>query len=182
MKLASLAPATLTSRLIACSQLACVVLFGALLFVPWQATSPVLGAAFALACGVFAIASVSIARGSRGLVRLVFGAFALLALLIGIGELWLLGSPFSTVLSGLQEVSRLELAVAMAALNGLLALYGNYALYAERRAAEELQMRVSAEQGAQSHARATRGGADAGARRRAARAPPHVVARTADHN
>src|SRR5665647_1845436 len=146
MKLASLALATLTSRLIACSQLACVVLFGALLFVPWQATSPVLGAAFTLACAAFAIASVSIARGARGLVRLVFGAFALLAMLIGIGELWLLVSPFSTVLPGLQEVSSLELAVAIAALNGLLALYGNSALSAERLAAEELQMRVSAEQ------------------------------------
>ena len=59
MKLASLAPATLTSRLIACSQLACVVLFGALLFIPWQATSPVLGATFILACAAFVIASLS---------------------------------------------------------------------------------------------------------------------------
>ncbi|MEO8621500.1 MAG: ATP-binding protein [bacterium] len=146
MKLASLASATLTSRLIACSQLACVVLFGALLFVPWQATSPVLGATFILACAAFATASLSIARGPRGLVRLVFGAFALLATLIGIGEAWLLVWPFSPVLPGLQELSSLELAVAVAALNGLLALYGSYALSAERLAAEELQIRVSAEQ------------------------------------
>ena len=146
MKLASLAPATLTSRLIACSQLACVVLFGTLLFVPLQATSAARGAAVSLACAAFAIASISIARGARDIVRFVFGAFALLALLIGVGELWLLASPFSPMLPGLQEVSSLELAVAMAALNGLLALYGNYALSAERLAAEELQMRVSAEQ------------------------------------
>ena len=146
MKLASLAPATLTSRLIACSQLACVVLFGALLLAPWQATSPAPGAAFILACAAFAIASVSIARGARDLVRMVFGAFALLALLVGIGEAWLLMAPVSPVLRGLQELSSLELAVAMAALNGLLALYGSYALSAERLAAEGLQMRVSAEQ------------------------------------
>ena len=146
MKLASLAPVTLTFRLIACSQLACVVLFGALLFVPWHATSPVLGAAFILACAAFAIASVSIATASHGLVRLVFGAFALLAMLGGVGQLWLLVAPASPVLSSLQEVSRLELAVAMAALNGLLALYGNFALSAERLAAEDLQLRVSAEQ------------------------------------
>lgn len=146
MKLASLAPVTLTSRLIACSHLGCVVLFGALLFVPWQATSPVLCTAFTLACAAFAIASISIARGARGLVRLVFGTSALLVMLIGIGELWLLVSPFSTVLPGLREMSSLELAVAMAALNGLLALYGNHALSAEGLAVEELQMRVSADQ------------------------------------
>ena len=146
MKLASVAPATLTSRFIASSQLACVALFGALLLSPWQATSPALGAALILACAAFAVASVSIARGARGLVRVVFGAFALLTLLIGIGEVWLLVTPFSPALPGLQELSSLELAVAMAALNGLLALYGSYALSAERRAAEDLQVRVSAEQ------------------------------------
>ena len=146
MKLASLAPATLTSRLIACSQLACVVLFGALLFVPSKVSSPAVSAAFILACTGFAIAAVSIARGARGLVRLVFASFALLALLLGVGEISVLASPSSPVLPGLQELTSLELAVAMAMLNGLLALYGSYALSAERLAAEELQMRVSAEQ------------------------------------
>ncbi|MES2177422.1 MAG: ATP-binding protein [Gemmatimonadota bacterium] len=146
MRTASLAPATLISRLIACSQLACVVLFGVLLLGPWQATAPPLGAAFVLACVAFAIASGVIVWSSRGIVRVVFGSFALLATLLGVGELWLLLSPASTVLLGLQEASSLELAVAMAALNGLLALYGSFALSQERVAAENLQVRISAEQ------------------------------------
>jgi two-component system NtrC family sensor kinase len=48
------APASLTFRLIALSQLACVVLFGVLLLRPRQATTPILGAAFVLACAAFA--------------------------------------------------------------------------------------------------------------------------------
>ena len=146
MKQASVAAATLISRLIACSQLACVVLFGALLFVPWKATAPIVGATFVLACAAFAIASVSIARAAHGLVRLVFGAFASLAMVVGLGETWLLIAPHTPILPGLQDLSSLELAVAMATLNGLLALYGSYALSAERLAAGELQMRVSSEQ------------------------------------
>ena len=77
-------PASLTSRLIALSQLTCVVLFGVLLLRPWQATSPVLGAALMLACAAFGAAALSIARPSRGLVRVVFGAFALLAFGLGV--------------------------------------------------------------------------------------------------
>ncbi len=146
MKLASLAPATRTARWVACSQLACVVLFGVLLLSPWQATSPALGTALTLACVAFAIASISIASGARGLVRTVFAAFALLALLLGFGELSLLLRPASAILPALQELSSLELAVAMAALNGLLSLYGSYALSAERLSAEVLQQRVFAEQ------------------------------------
>ena len=146
MKSASLAPATLTSRLIACSQLSCVVLFGVLLLRPGLATSPALGAAFILACTVFAIAAVSIARGAHGLVRLVFSAFALLSVGMVIGELISRVAPSAIAMQALQEASRLELAVVMAALNGLLALYGNYALGAERVAAEELQLRISSEQ------------------------------------
>ena len=146
MKVASLAPATLTSRLIASSQLACVVLFGVLLLRSWQATAPAVGAAFLLACAAFAIAAISVARGAHGFVRVVFGVFALLAISLGIGEVWLLVAPTVTGLQGLREASSLELAVAMAALNGLLALYGSFALTAERLAAEALQRRVSAEQ------------------------------------
>jgi two-component system, NtrC family, sensor kinase len=140
------APASVTSRLIALSQLACVVLFAVLLLRPWQATAPALGAAFVLACAAFAVAALSIALPARGLERSVFGAFALLAIALGLGELWLVASPATTLLQGLREATSLELAVAMAALNGLLVLYGNYALVAERRAAEQLQHRMSAEQ------------------------------------
>ena len=142
------APSTLTSRLIAGSQLACVVLFGVLLLRPWQATSPVLGAVFTLACAAFAMAAISIARSARGLVRGVFGAFALLALLLGFEEIALLVMPGRSVMPGLLEASSLELAVALAALNGLLALYGNYALSEERLHAEDLEHRMTAEQAA----------------------------------
>ncbi|CAN5749153.1 response regulator [soil metagenome] len=146
MILASLTSATRTSRLIACSQLACVVLFGSLLLAPWRALSPTLGATFILASMAFAVAAVSIARGAAGLVRLVFVAFALLATLAGLGEAWLLFVPSSPRFIALQELSSLELAVAMAALNGLLALYGSYVFSAQRATSEELQSRVSAEQ------------------------------------
>ncbi len=146
MTLASLTSVTLTSRSIACSQLACVVLFGALLFAPWQATSPAQGALLILACAAFAIAALSIARGAHGIVLVVFGAFAALAILIGFDELWMLVAPAPTVSSALQNVSSLELAVAIAALNALLAVYGSYALSAERLAAEALERRVTAEQ------------------------------------
>ena len=146
MILASLTSATRTSRLIACSQLACVVLFGSLLLAPWRALSPTLGATFILASMAFALAAVSIARGTAGLVRLVFVAFALLATLAGFGEAWLLFVPTSPRFIALHELSSLELAVAMAALNGLLALYGSSVLSVQRTTAEELQSRVSAEQ------------------------------------
>ncbi|MDQ2667634.1 MAG: ATP-binding protein [Gemmatimonadota bacterium] len=143
MKLTSV---TLTSRSIACSQLACVVLFGALLFAPWQATSPAQGALLIFACTAFAIAALSIARGAHGIVLVVFGAFAALAILIGVDELWMLVSPTPVFSSALQKVSSLELAVAIAALNALLAVYGSYALSAERLAAEALERHVTAEQ------------------------------------
>ncbi|MFL5605806.1 MAG: ATP-binding protein, partial [Gemmatimonadaceae bacterium] len=139
-------PGTVTSRLIAVSQLACVVLFGVLLLRPRQATAPVLGAAFVAACVAFAAAAVSIALPARRLERAVFGAFALLAIALGIGEVWLIASPGRALVHGLRDATSLELAIAIAALNGLLALYGNYALAAERGAAEQLQERMSAEQ------------------------------------
>ncbi|MDB4917421.1 MAG: sensor protein, partial [Gemmatimonadetes bacterium] len=146
MKLASLTPVTLTSRLIACSQLACVVLFGTLLFAPWQATSPILGTALILSCTAFAIAALSIARVAHGVVQMVFGAFAALAMLIGFDELWMLVAPAPAISSALQNVTSLELAVAIAALNALLAVYGSYSLSAERLAAENLERLVDAEQ------------------------------------
>jgi two-component system NtrC family sensor kinase len=146
VSVAPAAPASVTSRLIAISQLACVVLFGVLLLRPWQATAPMLGAAFIGACAAFAAAALSIALPARRLERAVFGAFALLAIGLGIGEIWLIASPATTLVQGLREATSLELAVAMAALNGLLLLYGNYALVAERRVAELLQQRMSAEQ------------------------------------
>ena len=104
------------------------------------------GSALILACGAFAIAAVSIGSAAHGLVRVVFGAFATLAVGLGVGEVWLLMTPYSVAMESLQEATSLELAVAMSALNGLLALYGSYALSAERVAAGELETRITAEQ------------------------------------
>ena len=142
----SAAPRTVNSRLIALSQLACVALFGALLVQPWRASSPVLGTVFIVACATFAAAAISVARTTAGSLRVVFGAFAVLALSIAIGELAIIVLPGAMVMGGLQEASSLELAVAIAGLNGLLVVYGTYALAIERRAGEVLQHRVSAEQ------------------------------------
>lgn len=138
-------PRPLVSRLIACSQLTCVVLFGVLLLRPWQASVPALGAAFILACVAFAIAAIAIARTAGGWVRVVFGGFATLAAALAVSEVWLLVFPLSTQPLGLQEATSLELVISMAALNALLALYGTYALAAERVAAEALESSVAAE-------------------------------------
>ena len=146
MKVVSPDTVTLTSRLMASSQLACVILFGALLFAPWQATSPGLGATLILACVAFAVAALSIARGAHGIVQVAFGAFAALAMLIGGDELWILLAPAPMISSALHNVTSLELAVATAALNALLAVYGSYTLSVERLSAEALEQRVDAEQ------------------------------------
>jgi two-component system NtrC family sensor kinase len=140
------APGSLNSRLIALSQLACVVLFGVLLVRPWQATDPALGVIFIFACAAFSGAAASVARTTRGLLRAVLAAFALLALLAGVGELTIVLVPGSATLPALRDASSLELAVAVAAINVLLVLYGMYALALERRAGAELQHQVSAEQ------------------------------------
>jgi two-component system NtrC family sensor kinase len=142
----SAAPRSLDSRLIALSQLACVVLFGALLIQPWRASSPALGAVFIFGCATFAASAISIARTAGGSLRIVFGAFAVLAICVGFGELAIILVPDSTAMGGLRDASSLELAVAIAALNALLVLYGTYALATERRAGEALQHRVTAEQ------------------------------------
>jgi hypothetical protein len=142
----SAAPRSVNSRLIALSQLACVALFGALLVQPWRASSPALGTVFIIACATFAAAAISVARTTAGSLRVVFGAFAVLALSIAIGELGIIVLPGGMMMGGLQEASSLELAVAISGLNGLLVVYGTYALAIERRTGEALQHRVSAEQ------------------------------------
>ena len=140
------APHSLNSRLIALSQLACVALFAALLAQPWHSSSVVIGALYIVACATFATAAISIAHATHGSLRVVFGAFAVLALGVGMGELALIVLPGTTALGELREATSLELAVAIAALNGLLVLYGTYALALERRAGEALQHQMSADQ------------------------------------
>ena len=146
MTRAGVVPDSLNSRLIAASQLGCVVLFGVLLVRPWDATEVPLGLAFTLAMSLFGTAALSIARATRGVVRWVFAAFAALALGLAAGELWILAMPGTHVLLGLQVAESLELAIAVSALNALLALYGNLALGVQRRDARRLQDRITAEQ------------------------------------
>ena len=107
----SAAPRSFNSRLIALSQLACVALFGALLVEPWQASSPVLGTVFIVACATFAASAISVARTTAGSLRIVFGAFAVLALSIAVGELGIIFIPGSMAMGGLREATSLELAV-----------------------------------------------------------------------
>ena len=140
------APHSLNSRLIALSQLAGALLFGALLLEPWRATNPALGTIFIIVCAAFAAAAVSVARAIAGPLRPVFGALAVLSLSAGIGELAVLAVPGTTPIAGLHEATSLELAVAVAALNGLLVLYATYAIAVERRAGELLIQQMLAEQ------------------------------------
>ncbi|HEU4722441.1 MAG TPA: GAF domain-containing protein, partial [Gemmatimonadaceae bacterium] len=140
------APRGLNSRLIALSQLACVALFGALLVEPWRATNPVLGAIFIFACAAFAASAISVARIAAAPLHIVFAALAVLAIGAGLGELAVILVPSTTALGGLQRATSLELAVAIAALNGLLVLYGTYALALARRAGEALRHQMTAEQ------------------------------------
>jgi len=140
------APHSLNSRLIALSQLAGALFFGALLLEPWRATNPALGAIFMVVCAAFAAAAISVARATAGPLRPVFGALAVLSLSAGIGELAVIAIPGTTPIAGLHEATSLELAVAVAALNGLLVLYATYAIAVERRAGELLQQQMSAEQ------------------------------------
>ncbi|PYP77167.1 MAG: hypothetical protein DMD35_16095 [Gemmatimonadetes bacterium] len=58
----SVAPRSLYSRLIALSQIACVVLFGVLVLQPWRASSLVLGGVFLLVCATFAASALTIER------------------------------------------------------------------------------------------------------------------------
>ncbi len=139
-------PAAMMSRLIALSHLACAVLFGVLLLRPWQATATALAVTFVVACLAFAAAALAIARSTRRIERIVLATFAGLALSLAAGELWLIVSPATTWLHGLRDATSLGLAIVIAALNGLLMLYGNYALTVERRTAERLHYRLTAEQ------------------------------------
>ncbi len=147
MTIAQHGSAGLTPRLIAISQLACVVLFGVLLLMPFGAGAPGVTATFALACLAFAVASIQVARSSAATVRAVFAGLAALSLALALGELWLLASfPVTRAVQGLQDASSLELAVVVAAFNGLLALYGNDALAKDRGTAVALQEQLSVDE------------------------------------
>jgi two-component system NtrC family sensor kinase len=136
---------SVNARLIAISQLACVVLFGVLLIQPSRATSPAIGTAFVLACAAFTACAISVARSTDGLLRAVFVGLTLLAFSAGFGELLVLTSIAGDGLAGLRDATSLELAVTIAALNGLLVLYAIYALAVERRLGAALEHQMSAQ-------------------------------------
>lgn len=66
MRLVPAVPASRTSRLITSTHLALVVLFGALLFWPWRGAPTIVGPAYILACGLFAIAAATALLGLFG--------------------------------------------------------------------------------------------------------------------
>jgi two-component system NtrC family sensor kinase len=146
MMLSPDAPRSLNSRLIALSQLACVVLFGVLLVRPWRAADTPLGTAFVFACISFSGASLAVARTTRGILRILFSVFSLLALLAALGELTIVLTPRGGAVPALRDATSLELAIGVAAINVLLVLYGMFVLAVERQAGAALQDQMSAEQ------------------------------------
>src|ERR671933_972289 len=123
------------NRLIAVSHLSCVVTFGVLLFKPWHEAGRLVEAAIAVCFGTFCAAAIAIAAQARGLHRAVFGAFGALALLVSAAEAVHLVLPHSLTRPTIHAASDFELAVLVAALNVLLALYAVY--YAALQRSEE---------------------------------------------
>src|SRR5919199_269766 len=133
------------NRLIAISHLACVVTFGVLLFKPWHEAGRLVEAAIAVCFGTFCAAAIAIAAQARGLHRAVFGAFGALALLVSAAEAVHLVLPRSITRPTIHAASDFELAVSVAVLNVLLALYAVYYAALQRRENEQLSQTVTAE-------------------------------------
>jgi two-component system NtrC family sensor kinase len=132
------------SKLVALSHLACVVTFGVLLFEPWHEAGRVVEAAIIVCFGAFCAAAIAIAAQARGVHRLVFGAFGALASLVAATEGAHLVFPHVFTKAMAHSASDFELAVIVAVMNVLLALYAVYYAALQRRAAAELARTVSA--------------------------------------
>lgn len=132
------------SKLVALSHLACVATFGVLLFTPWQSAGGLVEAAIVVCFGAFCAAALAIARQARGVHRLVFGAFGALAFLVALAEGTHLLFPRAVMRATVHAASDFELAVIVAVLNVLLALYAVYYAALQRRAVEELSRTVTA--------------------------------------
>src|SRR3712207_2780808 len=131
-------------RAVAVSHLACVATFGVLLFEPWHAAGRLVEGAIVVCFGAFCVAALSIAAQARGVHRLVFGAFGVLALLVAVAEGAHLLFPRAITRATVHAATDFELAVIVAVLNVLLALYAIYYGAIQRRAVEELARSVSA--------------------------------------
>jgi len=97
------------------------------------------------ACAAFTASTISVASSARGLLRILFAALSALAFAAAFGELLVLTGIGGAGLAGLRDASSLELAVTIAALNGLLVLYAIYALAVERRLGAALEHQISRE-------------------------------------
>jgi two-component system NtrC family sensor kinase len=137
-------PSADPSKLVAFSHLACVATFGLLLFEPWHAAGRLLEGAIVLCFGAFCAAALAIAAQARGVHRLVFGSFGALACLVAVAEGAHLLFPRAVTRATVHAASDFELAVIVAALNVLLALYAVYYAALQRRAVEELSRTVTA--------------------------------------
>src|SRR5918997_1011039 len=122
-----------TDRAVALSHLACVATFGALLFEPWHAAGRLVEGAIVVCFGAFCAAALSIAAQARGVHRLVFGAFGVLACLVAAAEGAHLLFPRAITRATVHAASDFELAVIVAVLNVLLALYAIYYAAFQRR-------------------------------------------------
>jgi two-component system NtrC family sensor kinase len=132
------------TKLVALSHFACVTTFGLLLFEPWHAAGRLVEAMIVVCFGTFCAAALVIAAQARGIHRLVFGSFGALALLVAAAEGAHLLFPRSVTRATVHAASDLELAVIVAVLNVLLALYAVYYSALQRRAVEELSRTVTA--------------------------------------
>jgi two-component system NtrC family sensor kinase len=132
------------NKLVALSHLACVATFGLLLFKPWHVAGRVVEGAIVVCFGAFCAAALAIAAQARGVHRLVFGAFGVLSFLVAAAEGAHLFFPHVVTRASVHAATDFELAVIVAALNVLLALYAVYYAALQRRAVEELARTVSA--------------------------------------
>jgi two-component system NtrC family sensor kinase len=132
------------NRLVALSHLACVATFGMLLFKPWHAAGRLVEGAIVVCFGAFCAAALAIAAQARGVHRLVFGAFGALAFLVAAAEAAHLIIPRLVTRATVHSATDFELAVIVAVLNVLLALYAVYYAGLQRRAVEELARTVTA--------------------------------------
>ena len=135
-----------THDLIALTQLASLVTFGLLLVGRWPTHPAISDFAFIICFMVFAAAALGVARSLRGVHRVVFSVFSALAWVTAGTMTWVLFFVHGTSLFGLMRMATdLELAVAVATLNALLSVYGNYAVTQGRRTTAALERSVQAE-------------------------------------
>ena len=132
------------NKLVALSHLACVATFGVLLFEPWHAAGRLVEAAIVVCFGAFCAAALAIASQARGVHRLVFGAFGVLSCMVAAAEGAHLVVPRAVTRATVHAATDFELAVIVAVLNVLLALYAVYYAALQRRAVQELSRTVDA--------------------------------------